>query len=80
LTSILLTLEWSASLTKVDPERRSLVFLSLFRILWEVLAWKRLILPDPVILKRFFALLWVFILGMAERFLLKRTAKITLRP
>jgi hypothetical protein len=78
--SILFTLASSAVLTRVDPVRRSLVFLSRLRRRCDLFAWKRLTLPDPVSLKRFFALLWVFIFGMAYRFLFKRTAKIKLYP
>jgi hypothetical protein len=56
----------------VDPDKRNLVFLSLFRMRCEVLAWKRFTFPDPVTLKRFLALLWVFIFGIARQILLKK--------
>ena len=56
----------SASLTKELSRKRSLAFLLLLRIMWEVYAWKRLIFPEPVRLKRFFALECVFIFGIIK--------------
>ena len=73
--SILFTLASSALLTRVEPVRRSLVFLSLLRRRWDLFAWKRFTLPEPVSLKRFFALLWVFIFGMACRFFIEKDCK-----
>src|SRR3569833_169123 len=36
--------------------------------IWRVLVWPRLILPVPVFLKRFFAPVWVFNLGIVFSF------------
>ncbi len=58
----------SATLTRAESRRRSLALLLLLRIMCEVKAWKRFTLPLPVILKRFFALLCVFIFGILPDF------------
>jgi hypothetical protein len=36
--------------------------------MWRVFVWPRLILPVPVLLKRFFAPVWVFNLGILFSF------------
>jgi len=57
------TLEASA----ITLERKRLFrFLSFFVRIWEVYAWERLTLPFFVILKRFFAPLCVFNLGITK--------------
>lgn len=66
----------SAVLTVVDPDRRFLAFLLFFRMRWEVRAWNRLTFPEPVSLKRFFALECVFIFGIIDSVLSKQGAKI----
>jgi hypothetical protein len=69
---------WDSS-TVPGTRRRVFVRLLRLRIKWEVFAWRNLYLPVPVLLKRFFALECVFILGMISRFsylIFKVSAKI----
>lgn len=60
------TLFSSEGCTSVEPLRFLLRFLVLLRMRCEVFAWNRFTLPEPVTLKRFFALECVLIFGMSK--------------
>src|SRR2546423_2507360 len=51
--------------TSTSPVRRRVSSEDLRSKLWRMPAWPRMILPEPVTLKRFLAPLWVFCFGMA---------------
>src|ERR1700681_954038 len=54
----------SPSETSTDLPSLRFTFGDLDERIWRVLVWPRLIFPVPVLLKRFFAPVWVFNLGI----------------
>ncbi len=68
IQSIRLTSDMSAGLTRPESRLRNFALRLLLVRRWEVLALKRLTLPEPVSEKRFFALELVFTFGMVVVF------------